>query len=313
MSTEPTTPSHSPPNPAAYSATHSRSNPTVNTAPKYFPPHLKSQTRWWPHPRAKKVFSIGAFISILGIVTWFFMFRAFVSTDDARVAVTLVRLAPEGASAKVIHIGVTEGDRVKVGQVLLEMDHSVAEANLMKAKAKAFQTEHELQRIEQRASQNDIPLRDLDSIRAAAQTNQADLKLAQIAYDQTFLKSPVEGVIVQRVAEIGNILEPNQTALTIADIDHAWISANIEETAIAPAKVGQPVTVHIDEGGTLTGKVSEIRAATASQFALIQSENPSGNFTKLVQRIPIKVTLDSHPLLSLRSGQSVEIKIRVKQ
>jgi membrane fusion protein (multidrug efflux system) len=126
------------------------------------------------------------------------------------------------------------------------------------------------------------------------------------------LKSPVDGVVVQKVAEVGNILEPNQTALTVADIDHAWISANIEETAVAAVKIGQPVTVHIDEGGELTGKVSEVRAATASQFALIQSENPSGNFTKLVQRIPIKVELDAHPSQSLRSGQSVELRIRVR-
>ena len=97
-----------------------------------------------------------------------------------------------------------------------------------------------------------------------------------------------------------------------ADIDHAWIAANIEETSVADVRVGQPVTVHIDEGGTLSGRVSEVRSATASQFALIQSENPSGNFTKLVQRIPIKVALDPHPDHPLRSGQSVEIKIRVR-
>jgi membrane fusion protein (multidrug efflux system) len=114
------------------------------------------------------------------------------------------------------------------------------------------------------------------------------------------------------VAEVGNILETNQTALTVADIDHAWISANIEETAISNVSVGQPVTVHVDEGGSLTGRVSEVRSATASQFALIQSENPSGNFTKLVQRIPIKVALDSHDDRALRAGQSVEIKIRVR-
>ena len=73
------------------------------------------------------------------------------------------------------------------------------------------------------------------------------------------------------------------------------------------------MSIHVDEGGVLTGKVFEIRAATASQFALIQAENPSGNFTKLVQRIPIKITLDSESLTHpLRAGQSVEIKIRVR-
>ena len=192
------------------------------------------------------------------------------------------------------------------------MDHSVSEANLSKAKAKAIQTERELKRVLQLASQNGVPPREVDQAKASSQSAEADLTLAQIAYDRTFLRSPTDGIVVQKVAEIGNILESNQTALTVADMDHAWISANIEETAIAEIKVGQPVRVDIDEGGTLTGKVSEIRVATASQFALIQSENPAGNFTKLVQRIPIKISLDPHQDHILRAGQSVEIKIRVR-
>jgi membrane fusion protein (multidrug efflux system) len=268
--------------------------------------------RWWSHPRAKKVISVGLAAAVLGYFAWFLLYRPFVSTDDARVTATLVRLAPEGASGKVIRLAAGEGDRVRSGQVLIELDHAVAEANLAKAKAKATQADRDLGRMEQLAAQHGVPPREVDTMRAAAQTADADLQLAQISYDRTFLRSPVDGVVVQKVAEVGNILEPNQTALTVADIDHAWVSANIEETAVAAVRIGQPVTVRIDEGGELSGKVQEVRAATASQFALIQSENPSGNFTKLVQRIPIKVALDPHPDRTLRSGQSVEIRIRVR-
>lgn len=272
----------------------------------------QENARWWAHARAKRIGAISAVVAVLGFTNWLFLFYPFVSTDDARVAATLVRLAPDGVSGRVIKLGVTEGDRVTAGEILLELDHSVGEANLMKAKAKASQANRELKRIEQLAAQNGVPPNQVDTIRANAQSAEADLQLAQIAYDRTFLKSPVDGMVVQKIAEVGNILEANQTALTVADVDHAWISANIEETAVADVKQGQPVTVTIDEGGKLTGKVLEVRAATASQFALIQSENPSGNFTKLVQRIPIKIELDPHPDRILRSGQSVEIKIRVR-
>lgn len=275
-------------------------------------PSKNSTIPWWAHPRAKKAIQISGVVAFLGLVLWFFLFRPFVSTDDARVAMTSIRLAPENVSGKVIRLSVTEGDRVKAGQVLLELDHAVAEANLAKAKAKASQTGSEFRRVEQMAAQNGVPPREVDNIRALFQTAEADLQLAQISYDRTFLKSPVDGIVVQKTAEVGNILEPNQTALTVADIDHAWIAANIEETAVASVKAGQSVKIEIDEGGELTGKVSEVRAATASQFALIQSENPSGNFTKLVQRIPIKISLDPHPDRTLRAGQSVEIKIRVR-
>jgi membrane fusion protein (multidrug efflux system) len=283
--------------------------PSPNSSPNSSSSKVKDP--WWTHPRAKKVMTIGSVVACAGVLIWYFQFRPFVSTDDARVAATLVRLAPEGVSGKVIKLAVSEGDRVKTGQIVLELDHELAKSSLMKAKAKATQTNRELQRIEQLAAQKGVPLREVDNIRAAAQISEAELQLAQIAYDRTYIKSPVDGIVVQKVAELGNILEPNQTALTIADIDHAWIAANIEETAISLVKIGQPVAIHVDEGGELSGKVSEIRAATASQFALIQSENPSGNFTKLVQRIPIKIALDSNIKRDLRSGESVEIKIKV--
>ncbi len=281
----------------------------THSSPKQFNQKIK----WWTHPRARKVFLFSAIFSVICVAIWAVWFRPFVSTDDARVAATMIRLAPESVSGRVIKLVVAEGDRVKSGQIVIELDHSVAEANLLKAKARASQTEREFKRIEQLAAQNGVPPREVDTIRANAHAMQADLQLAQIAYDRTFLKSPIDGVVVQKVTEVGNILEVNQTALTLADIDHAWISANIEETAVSSVKVGQSVSIHVDEGGVLTGKVFEIRAATASQFALIQAENPSGNFTKLVQRIPIKITLDSESLTHpLRAGQSVEIKIRVR-
>lgn len=118
--------------------------------------------------------------------------------------------------------------------------------------------------------------------------------------------------MVQKLAQTGNILETNQTAVTVVDIGHAWASANIEETSVALVRPGQRVTIYIDEGGKLTGKVLEVRKATAATFALIPSDSSAGNFIKLVQRIPVKIELDPHPGVNLRVGQSVEVKIRVR-
>ena len=95
--------------------------------------------------------------------------------------------------------------------------------------------------------------------------------------------------MIQKLAEVGNILEQNQTAVVVADEANAWIAANIEETAVGPVTVGQTVKVVVDEGGEFTGKVIEVRKSVASQFALIPSDNGAGNFTKVVQRVPIKV------------------------
>lgn len=227
------------------------------------------------------------------------------------MATTLIRVAPEAVGGRVIRVAVTEGVRVKKGDVLVELNHQIPDAQLQRAKAKALLAERDLHRISELVAQRGLAPKDLDLAKANSDSAQADLRLAQTAFDNTTIKSPVDGIVIQKVAEEGNILEPGQVAVAVSDVDHAWIAANIEETSVGPVKVGQPVTVVIDEGGTLTGKVQEVRAAVASQFALIPSDSGSGNFTKVVQRIPIKIELDPHPDQTLRAGQSVEIKIRV--
>ncbi len=126
------------------------------------------------------------------------------------------------------------------------------------------------------------------------------------------MKSPVDGIVVEKIGVVGNLLESGQVCFIVADVDHAWVSANLQETNVGDVKPGQRVSIHVDEGGNLTGQVQEITTATASQFALLPAENASGNFIKLVQRIPVKITLDPHPDRVLRAGQSVEIKIKVK-
>ncbi len=267
---------------------------------------------WWETKRAKTTGLVCLIIAIFGVVAWWYLFYPFVSTDDARVAATLVRIAPEGISGRIEKLNVTEGSRVKKSDILIELDHRLSEANLERAQSRSDLANQDLKRSQSLARQRGLALRDLDKAQAESRMADGELKLAQTTYDNTTLKSPIDGVVVQKMAEVGNILEMSQTALTVADVDHAWVGANIEETAVGRVKVGQPVSIKVDEGGTLTGHVSEIREAAAAQFALIPSDNAAGNFTKLVQRIPIKIELDEHPGRVLRPGQSVEIKIQVR-
>ena len=267
---------------------------------------------WWRAPRAKMA-GIGIGIAtFIGFILWLYFFHPYVSTDDARVDADIIRVANQGASQRIDAVYVQEGDRVEKGKLLVELDRRVAEAQLDRARARARLTAMDLNRAESLAAQSGMSRQQLDRIRSEAQTAAADLRLAEIALDNTYLKSPVSGVVVQKLAKVGNILETNQAAITVVDIEHAWVSANVEETEVALVKPGQRVTISVDEGGTLTGKVIEVRKAAAAQFALIPSDNAAGNFTKLVQRIPIKITLGPHPGRILRVGQSVEIKIRVR-
>lgn len=267
---------------------------------------------WWKTRRAKITGMIVGAVAFITVIIWAIAFRPYVSTDDARVAATIVKVANRGATGLIQKVSVTEGGKVSRGEILAELDHRTAQAQFDRAKARAQFTAQERNRMDALAAQHGTSQQQIDKARSEALIADAEFRLAELALEYTYLKSPVNGIIVQKNAEEGNILETNQTAITVADIDDAWVAANIEETEISRVKPGQTVTIKIDEGGSLTGKVAEVRKAAASSFALIPSDNASGNFTKVVQRIPVKIILDPHPGITLRVGQSVIISIRAR-
>jgi RND family efflux transporter MFP subunit len=288
-------------------------------APHHAPTHAAAHTPaeapkgpWWQNKRAQTAGKILGGLFAAAFIVWLFAFMPFVSTDDARIDANVAKVANQGYSNVITKIYVKEGDVVAAGTLLAELDHSMAEAQLEKATAQANFTALDLKRTEALANQQGISRQQLDKTRQAAIMAQADLKISQLNLDRTYIKSPVSGVVVQKVAQEGNILETNQSAFTVADTEHAWISANIQEKSVGYVKNGQKVFIAIDEGGSLTGKVTDVRRASASVFALIPSDNASGNFTKVEQRIPVKIELDPHPEKSLRVGQSVEIKIKIR-
>lgn len=276
------------------------------------PPPVEQRLAWYKSKLAKNTGWAFLIIAVAGTIGWYFALRPYVSTDDARVAEDLIHIAPDGVSGKMLKINVIEGEKVTTGETLAELDHTTYEAELQKAQAHAALADAELNRSERLYKQAALSKQNYQRAQAADQAAQADLQLAQTALDHTYLKSPVNGVVVEKIAVVGNLFEPAQVAFIVADVDHAWIAANIQETAVGDVKIGQTADISVDEGGDLTGKVSEITAATAAQFALLPAENASGNYIKLVQRVPIKITLDPHPGRVLKDGQSVEIKIRVK-
>lgn len=248
---------------------------------------------------------------VLALAVWWFAFRPYVSTDDSRVAMTLVRLAPANVSGRIEKINAQEGSHVKGGDVLIEIDHRVPQANYDRALAKSRLADRDLERTERLTQQGAATPQALDQARANAAAAQMELKTAEVALENTYLKSPFDGVVIQKNAEIGNLLEPNQTAMVVANEEQAWIAANIEETSVGAVKLGQPVHITIDEGGEMQGRVSEIRSSVASQFALIPADSGAGNFTKVVQRVPIKIEITDREHHQLRAGQSVEIKVKV--
>ena len=125
------------------------------------------------------------------------------------------------------------------------------------------------------------------------------------------LVSPVNGVVVAKPAAVGDVVSPGQPVLSVVDLGKLWVTANIDEAQIGRIDIGQPVDVHVDAlGRTLKGTVMAITPASAATFSLLPQNNTSGNYTKVTQRVPVKIAVNYAGNM-LFPGTSAEVTIRV--
>jgi multidrug resistance efflux pump len=125
------------------------------------------------------------------------------------------------------------------------------------------------------------------------------------------VQAPIDGIVIAEPVGIGATVAAGQAIVSIVDPTQLWVNANIEETNIGKLKIGQPVTVHVDAlSADIPGRVEAVTPATANTFSLLPSSNASGNFTKVIQLVPVRISvnLGNQPLLL---GANVEVKIRV--
>jgi membrane fusion protein, multidrug efflux system len=149
---------------------------------------------------------------------------------------------------------------------------------------------------------------------AAAQVEQmkAALDQAQLNLSYTLIVAPVTGAVTNRTVEVGQNVSIGQEMLRIINFDGIWVTANFKETQLKYMRVGQPVTIHVDTNGKdYKGHVQSIAGATGAITSLLPPENATGNYVKVVQRIPVKITFDPGETKEhvLRPGMSVEPKV----
>jgi membrane fusion protein (multidrug efflux system) len=139
--------------------------------------------------------------------------------------------------------------------------------------------------------------------------SRAALKQAELNLEYATVVAPVRGIVSRKVVEPGQVIQPGQPLMSIVALDSVWITANFKETQLEHIRPGQRVTVKVDAygGETLTGKIDSIAAATGARFSLLPPENATGNFVKVVQRVPVKIVFDQgqDPQQLLRPGMSV--------
>jgi membrane fusion protein, multidrug efflux system len=143
----------------------------------------------------------------------------------------------------------------------------------------------------------------------------ADVRTAELNLGYTRIYAAVSGVIGRKTVELGQRIQPGQSLLAIVPVDDIWVTADFKETQLKYMRAGQPVSVHVDTfGRDYQGTVENLPGAAGTLFSLLPPENASGNFVKVVQRMPVRIRFnrDQDPKHLLRPGMSVEPTVKVR-
>ncbi len=153
-------------------------------------------------------------------------------------------------------------------------------------------------------------LRGADARLASAQ---ATVETARLQLSYATLFAPDDGIVAKRSAEPGALVQIGQNLMSIVPDTNVWVTANLKETQLAKVRVGDPVDFDVDAypGLSFSGKVESLSPATGARFALLPPDNATGNFTKVVQRVPVRIAVDggTDPAHPLRPGMSVDVTI----
>jgi len=185
----------------------------------------------------------------------------------------------------------------------IEREHEIAVAKLKGARARVTQAEAERTKL-------DVLVGDLAVLAKREAEIRAKIKRQTLDIDDRIIESPMKGIVDRRFVNAGEYVTPGQRLILAHDPQKIWIEANIKETQVRRLKVGQAVAVNVDAypDETFDGRIERIGNTATSAFALLPSPNPSGNFTKITQRLPVRIAIEQRDG-RLRPGMMVEVKI----
>jgi len=289
-------------------------------------------------------------IAAIGGIYWYIGQLGYISTDDAYIDGNQLSVSTK-ILGRITKLTVDEGDTVKTGQLLVKLDSTdlmaqenqakamveLANESIKLAQVNVAKAQDDFNRAQKQYSDKVIPKEKFDHALKAFEASKAELNIdktkigtaeAQLNVVKTELNntniySPMNGVVGKRWVLKGDVVQPGQPIFTIFDMKNIWVTADLEETKLTNIHIGDKVQIFVDTypNQNFEGKIFQIGSNTASEFSLIPPANASGNFTKVTQRIPIKISIEhissngqhsqSDPI-QLLQGMSVEIKINVK-
>ncbi len=234
-------------------------------------------------------------------------------TDDAYISGHL-HLVSSRIAETVTHVFVDDNQDVKMGQELVELDNRQYEALNAVASAHLVKAKGDFDRQQPLATAKAISEQDFSTTVQSFEVNQAEDALAKLQLTFTKICAPCDGTIARKNVEVGNRVSTGETLLVLVE-PHVWVTANFKETQIAQMKVGQSVEIWVDRipGHVFKGKVDSFAPGSGNEFALLPADNSTGNFTKVVQRVPVKIEFDPDSINDCRKllvpGLSVEAKV----
>ena len=213
---------------------------------------------------------------------------------------------------------VAAADADKAALVEAQANVSAGQEAVRVAKDRLAQSEAQLKTAQTAPQQVAIQKAKADQAAAAVAQAQAQLDQARLNLSYTKIIAPENGIVTRKSVEINQNVSVGQNMMTLVSLDDIWITANFKETQLEHMRAGQPVVIEVDAygGRKYDGKVTQIGGATGSVLSLFPPENATGNYVKVVQRVPVRIDLTNPQQNSdhlLRPGLSVEPKVTVKQ
>src|SRR3569623_1243018 len=316
--------------------------PKVEAAAKKPAPSLIARMR--QHPYIVAAVIAAALIVIIAGIIWWLDARQYASTDDAFIDVRAVQIAPQ-VGGTITGVPVADNAKVEPGALLVRIDPRDYEASLAQSRAQLEQAQANVENVDAQidAQQANIAQAktDLTQKKAAVVAAQASetaaekqfgvlraqrtsaiaqvdaakaaVNTAQVNLDRTTITAAQAGRIANLKAAVGAYTPPGQAVMTLVP-NEVWVTANFKETELGDMKVGDSVDISVDAypGKIFKGHIDSIQAGSGTAFSLLPAQNATGNYVKIVQRVPVKIVFDNVPDVYLGPGMSVVPTVKVR-
>lgn len=280
-------------------------------------------------PKRKKLITIVGSVAALIFIYFAFEYFMYVETDNAQIEAHTVLIASK-VPGYIVKVPVTQGQKVKKGDLLVQIDDRdyksylvAAQSEVQSLEARKRDTEKNYFRLKDlyknsvvSTQQFDAATANYNEIRAKYDSAQARATQAQLNLEYSSIRAPSDGIVARTSAEEGQLAGIGTPLLGFVSSENRWVTANFKETEIGDVKVGKAVDIKVDAIGDikLKGEVESISSATGAMFTLLPPDNATGNFTKVVQRVPVRIKLNNltvEQIDRLQAGLSVVVKVHI--